>query len=428
MVSYASLSQSFNSFVAYATPKLQGTWAWCQTQARKGNAHRISFTQYVMKEAPIRWNQGRTFVIQHQEVLKKGAMGITILFTAWRIYRYWQSLPEYPQFALTSTLTYARVMIGMPAKEKEPKRHIRLVFCIDTSGSMRGHREAEVKKGIEAVLTNAAERIGDELEIDVAIVGFNDRAHEIVAAQALNRRSVTGIIDKVNGYRSDGMTSIDKGVVKACEEIGRIGRKEETSSALILLTDGDDSKITQAKGEELAGKVAALGAQFFAIGIQGFKKETLLRLTTEDKIIDTTKGTSIVDAISILYGRVIGKFHGLRLYCPELSQAGQWSIQLLFNRGSSGWVANGTRGIDLPELAEGETREYQLYIDPLRLDAAIDLSDLVFKLAFKDPRGIEGEATLSWHGGTIVDSAIITPKEKGECFPHFMKQESVSKE
>lgn len=202
----------------------------------------------------------------------------------------------------------------MPEKEKEPKRHIRLVFCIDTSTSMQGAREGEVKKGMEAVLNNAAERIGDELEIDAAIVGSNGGAHEIVAAQALNRRSVTGIIDKVSGYSSSGGTSIDQGVLRACEEIGKMERKEETSFALILLTDGDDSKITQTKGEELAGKVAALGAQFFAIGIQGFKKETLLRLTTKDKIIDTTKGTSIVDAVSILYGRVIGKFHGLRLY------------------------------------------------------------------------------------------------------------------
>jgi uncharacterized protein YegL len=425
LVSYASFSQSFNSFIVYATPKLQRAWVWCQTQARKGNAHRIIFSQCVKKEASTLWNQGRTSLIQNQVALKKGGGALAMVFLAWKLYKYRQSLPEHPKFALASSLNYARVIIGMPEKEKEAARHIRLVFCIDTSGSMIGSSEKEVKEGMKAVLRDGANRVNEELVIEVAVVGFNDRAHEIAAPKILNQESVESLINKVESYQSKGTTSIIAGVEKACEGFGKMKQGAETSSVLILLTDGQDGQMTSEKGKELADRVAALGARLFAIGIKGFNQEILKRLIAEKNIIDTTKGTSIVGAISILYKRAIAKFCALRLYCPELSQAGQWSLKPLFD-GEQELIACKEQGIDLATLAEGETREYQLCIDILKLDAPIDLKQLVFKLAFKDPRGIKGEVTLPWRGKTVADTAIITPKKKGECFPHFMKQGSVS--
>lgn len=71
-------------------------------------------------------------------------------------------------------------------------------------------------------------------------------------------------------------------------------------------------------------------------------------------------------------------------------------------------------------------REYHLQINLSKLESNIDFAGLVFKLAFEDPRGIQGEANLYWNGGTIGDRVIISPKRKGECFPQFLKEQNMS--
>lgn len=405
-------SQSVQHLIRDVSPKLKSAYGWCQVQWTKGNTIRVSFVNRVKTEVPKKWAMGRSFVVLHQRKIKVMSGALTLLVVARKLYTYWQSLPEYPQFAMVSSLHFARVMIGMPEKEKERERHIRLVFCIDTSGSMDGKNENAVKKGMEDVLRDAAKRVNMELQIEVAVIGFNTAAHDIVGAQELSNSTVEPILEKVKGYRSNGSTSIVSGIERACDVLKKMDPRPETSSALILLTDGVDNAVTKDKGNELAQRVANLGAKFFAIGIEGYRKDIVFRLVKEENLIDTTKGTPIAEAISILYGRAIAKFHGLRLYCPELPKAGQWSLKPLFF-GEHKWVQNGEQGMTFPDLSEGEAREYLLQIDLNTLDRTVDLAQLYFKLAFRDPRGIEGEAKLWWGGNVVAEPTIFTPKKKG---------------
>jgi hypothetical protein len=222
----------------------------------------------------------------------------------------------------------------------------------------------------------------------------------------ITNQTVHQITGFVNGYRSNGTTDLNSGLVAAVEKVESM-RREATTHTLILLTDGEVN-IAQEKVRAIHQRLAAASAQLFAIGIgKSHTKDTLraLALTTgtfKGTYIDTTeREQTIVGAISSIYEQTMAVFNQLELRTSQLG-AGQWSIggHLSIKRGDHLVCALGN-------MSEKTKKDQVIEIHPQAFSSRFDLSRLSFQLDFKDPGGKDGIISMPWKANTVIDPSII---------------------
>lgn len=308
-----------------------------------------------------------------------------------------QNRVEYPNAQLETSLNIGRLTIAVPEK-KRPPLDVSLIFCIDTSGSMKDkQREAQVKKGVGQVLDRVERILSDQPEarVRVAIVGFNDQPYRICEPTEVSTDTWGSLRDALKGYKSSGKTDIVAGLGEAIQ----VAKEEvSTTRALILLSDGEE-KIDQSRIDAMRLTAANVN-HVFAIGIgKGHHRTTLAAIAAAGKgdYIDTTlKGQTIPKAIRKSYQQAIARCTGLNLQTP----------------GEGRWRVDGTKvkkGVaDLGELAEGDKKVVRIELDSARLDTPLDLSKIDFLLRFRDSQGNEGGMQLPWNPSTIVDPDILS--------------------
>jgi len=316
--------------------------------------------------------------------------------------------PKFPKATLKSSLDRAVLSISVPI-ETPPPPNVAITFCVDTSSSMTGeNRERDVKTGVSDVLKRAAQvaQTVEKARIRIAIVGFSSSATTICEPMEITNRTVRQITELVNGYRSNGGTDLNSGLLAAVEKVESM-RREAATHTLILLTDGEVD-IGQEKVKAIHQRLAAANAQFFAIGIgRSHTKDTLRNLapTTgafKGTYIDTTeRGQTIVGAISSIYEQTMAVFNQLELRTSQLG-ANQWSVggHVSIKRGDYSVCALGN-------MSEKNPKDRVIEIHPGAFSSSFDLSKLSFQLVFKDPGGKDGIISIPWKANTVIDPSII---------------------
>ncbi|QVL57652.1 MAG: VWA domain-containing protein [Simkaniaceae bacterium] len=328
---------------------------------------------------------------------------------AWRVISYIRSRPQYPIVSLKSSLNVATLSIETLKSEVVPP-NVSLTFCVDTSGSMQGERQDAVKAGVNQVLDSALRVVNaiEGAQIEIAIVGFDNAAKIICEPTKVLASSLDQIKRKLADYKSGGMTKIIAGLDQATTKLEEIAKRDTNRvHTLILLSDGDENLSKEAI-QPIHTRLAKVNAQLFAIGIgRGHDQETLQKIAPETgrfrgTYIDTTlEDVTIENAITSIYEQAVAVFSELVLSTTQLA-AGAWSV----NGDRSGEVERKSV-CHLGSFTEERGVVKRIEIHSARLGEKLDLADVVFDLAFKDPRGRAGTMKLHWNPNTVMDPEIL---------------------
>ena len=125
---------------------------------------------------------------------------------------------------------YLRINLeGVPLARDEKRAPVNVAIVIDRSGSMRGDKLAHAKQAaIMAINLMGADDI-------VSVVAYSDKVDVVVPATRLTRKS--GIIDKIEGLRSHGMTALYAGVRAGADELRKFLERNQVNR-VVLLSDG----------------------------------------------------------------------------------------------------------------------------------------------------------------------------------------------
>ena len=339
------------------------------------------------------------FLLAHKKWM---SVGVAISVVALRIIKYLRSRPEYPTVTWASSLNHAQLSIQVPTQELLPP-NVTLVFCVDTSGSMKGDREGQVKGGLNSILDAAVEEVARGASIKIGVVGFTNKARTICEPTSVTSESVAGIKGAVGDYTSNGSTKIAVGLDAATTQLEAMART--TSSAthtFVVLTDGDEV-LGESAVQGIHSRLAAIQARVFGIGIGAGHKKKTVKLIASDKgdYIDTTEeNVSIAGAISDVYEQAIADFTDLRL--SSSLEVGTWSVN-----GTASVESDGRSACQLGNVSRGVQKELKIQINTETLTSRLDLSQVSFTLHFKDADGREGTMSIPWKPNSIVDPAIL---------------------
>lgn len=320
-----------------------------------------------------------------------------------------------PTVTFSTTLNLGRLYFSIPKGEPLPP-NVSLTFCVDTSGSMQGERETELKQAVIDILTDAQGIIDHSkgATIEIAIVGFNRRASIISAPIKINpsdskQKAVDKIIASLNLINSNGDTSIIAGLKEATSQLECMSKQNPSGKhTLILLTDGDEN-LTQDKVEAIHTRLKNAHASLFAVGIGKDHKQTTLETIAPQngkftgKYINTGSGTeTITSAISGIYKQAISPSHNVKLKCAQL-EAGTWSIDRSLSIGAK----KGSK-CKLGPIPEEKLTIGFVQIHGDKLKSPIELSTLSFDLIIKGPNGEKRIISLPWNPNTKIDPKLIT--------------------
>ncbi|MBP7075145.1 MAG: VWA domain-containing protein [Rhabdochlamydiaceae bacterium] len=326
--------------------------------------------------------------------------------------RLWINRPQKPLVEFQSSLHYAKLSIQAPQRAPMPPCAT-LVFCIDTSGSMKpDERSGAVKKALNDLVAHAEGIIGSspDANISIEIVAFDENARVITPLTRLEGNGANrSIREQIEAIQCGGGTRILAGLEQATQDL--IAARGLGSRTVILLTDGEDNQLNQKSLAAIHNRLIGANARLFAIGIgKEHSKNTLKAIVTHNSpgfsgtYIDTTDGPTIQRAIDEIYKNAIKPFSGMKIACSQLP-AGAWRA----NRLTSVQGDNQSE-VNAGSLEEGDEIKVQIRIDYQSLDQPVDLQDLTFRLTFTDPNGRAGEVLLHWNPSTIIDPAIVNAR------------------
>jgi Mg-chelatase subunit ChlD len=126
--------------------------------------------------------------------------------------------------------------------KERPEPQSDVVFCIDTSGSMGFDRRLTFARLISSGLVQAVLQKGDR----AGIVAFNDYGQTTVDLTGKDRNS---ILNSIAGLSANGNTNISDGIKAARELLLR--NRNDNRKAIVLLTDGQASAVSQASFDRL---------------------------------------------------------------------------------------------------------------------------------------------------------------------------------
>jgi len=346
----------------------------------------------------------KTFLWNNKEVIVGSLTVGVITLLALRCMR--KPVAQKPNVTFETTGFIAGLTLEAPAGPRI-QRAFNFIFCVDTSGSMspdfqisqnNERRETQVKKGISDILEDASKRAKTGANFDIAIVGFNNKAHIISAPK--NIKSIIEIKGDLEKYSSDNTTDMYAGLLEATNQLETMAKtNQKATNVFIALTDGEGS-VTEDTIKPIRKRLAAVGAHLYAIGIGATHKEKPLQRLARDRYIDTTKGISIVEALKKIYDQTVAQYSDIKLSTTQL-KAGTWSVN-----GTPSVARNGRSECDLGPLEESKRMEKFIQIHGEKLDSDLPLSTVKFDLSYKDPRGIPGQTSLRWRPDTTVKHAL----------------------
>lgn len=184
------------------------------------------------------------------------------------------------------------------AAPNEP--HLACVLLLDTSGSMAGDAIDSLNEGINNFIKKTAADEIAQKRVDVAIVAFDDEPRiELDFTPICQMEPVR--------LTAGGCTAMGAAINKAIDMVKERNRFYVTLGTqcyqpwIFMITDGHPTDdITEAaeriRTEESKGTHGKL--KFFALGVEGYDKETLFKLTKRVMELDDTDFTGIFNWLS----------------------------------------------------------------------------------------------------------------------------------
>jgi Mg-chelatase subunit ChlD len=352
---------------------------------------------------------GKTFLWTYKGWVAGSVMLGVALGVAYCI---WKNRPQFPRAKLESSMNVAVIDVEVVHKKHSPP-NAKLIFCIDTSGSMNSdERIGAVRKALNAIVDHARKVVSasKEAKISFEIIAFETAARQIADLTSITSQGseVEALHQKINVMVGDGGTSILSGLEMASQEEKISRANGEAAPTIVLLTDGDDN-INPEHLSTIHLRLGKAQAKLFAIGIgDGHKKETLETIVTSKdgsfagEYKDAKAGKKAIEkAITEIYGRAIDSFTQLELTAPGL-KAGTWSVA---NTTSS--EENGRVKFELGSLTEGEVLSKAIDIHWDKLPGPLDLANVKFCLTFIDPNGKKGQFYLPFNPNTTIHPRLI---------------------
>lgn len=326
-----------------------------------------------------------THLWPHRVNITKGVAAVAAAIFG---YYYWKSLPMKPHVKFSTCLNHGRFEVSMP-KNAPVKPNVNLIFCVDTSGSMRDHGRVDaVKRALHTLVSNAQAKIKNSgASIAIAIAGFSSEATVLLKPTELSATDTSDVTSKINVIQCNGETKIFEGLRCAQNVLTQMVRtKPQAKHTVILLTDGGDTVYDRdlASLNQLFQKVQA---QVYAIGIADHNSTVLKNISArlQGTYIDTSKTQNTIESsINTIYQQTLSSYQDLEL--SSSLKGNCWSVQ------------NHQIGVcRLGSLSEGTTIDKVITIHgESLLEESVDLATVTFTLSYIDPVGKKGRITLPW--------------------------------
>ena len=193
-----------------------------------------------------------------------------------------------------------QVTFGPPKIANPGEPHLACVLLLDTSGSMDG---APINSLNQALLDFQNKISMDEMaqkRVDIAIVEFNNTARVVQNFTPISQMSPIAL-------QATGTTAMGEGINLAIDLVKERNRFYNGLGTpvfkpwIFMITDGSptddiESAITRVREEESKGTHGKL--KFFALGVPGYDKAALFRITNRVMELQNTDFSGIFNWIS----------------------------------------------------------------------------------------------------------------------------------
>jgi len=189
---------------------------------------------------------------------------------------------------------------GAPNVAAPNEPHLACVLLLDTSGSMYGQPINDLNKALQDFKDKVSMDEMAKKRVDIAIVEFNNAARVVQDFTPISQMSPVTL-------QTTGSTAMGAGINMAIDMVKSRNRFYHSLGTpcfkpwIFMITDGgptDDitESMRRIKEEESKGKHGKL--KFFALGVPGYDKATLFKLTNRVLELKDTKFSGIFDWMS----------------------------------------------------------------------------------------------------------------------------------
>lgn len=184
------------------------------------------------------------------------------------------------------------------AASNEP--HLACVLLLDTSGSMAGEAIESLNRGVSTFIEQTSMDEMAKKRVDVAIISFDDEPRVEMEFTPISQMQPVHLT-------AGGCTAMGAAINMAIDKVKERNRfymslgTQVYKPWIFMITDGaptDDitAAAQRIQEEESKGKSGKL--KFFALGIRGYDKETLFRLTNRVMELEGTDFSGIFNWLS----------------------------------------------------------------------------------------------------------------------------------
>lgn len=184
------------------------------------------------------------------------------------------------------------------AAPNEP--HLACVLLLDTSGSMSGAPIESLNKGINNFIQQTAMDEMAQKRVDVAIVAFDDEPRVEMDFTPISQMEPVRLT-------TGGLTAMGAAINKAIDMVKERNRFYASLGTqcfkpwIFMITDGaptDDITAAAQRIQEEENKGSHGKLKFFALGVNGYDKETLFKLTKRVMELENTDFSGIFNWMS----------------------------------------------------------------------------------------------------------------------------------
>ncbi|GHV02768.1 hypothetical protein FACS1894211_14840 [Clostridia bacterium] len=189
---------------------------------------------------------------------------------------------------------------GVPKVAAPNEPHLACVLLLDTSGSMDGEAIAGLNKAINEFKTKTSLDELAQKRVDIAIVEFNDSARVVQKFTPISRMEAIQL-------QASGCTAMGEGINLAIDMVKERNKFYASLGTpcfkpwIFMITDGaptDDVEAAAKRIQEEESKGSHGKLKFFALGVAGYDKETLCKLTKRVMALEDTDFSGIFNWMS----------------------------------------------------------------------------------------------------------------------------------
>ena len=178
--------------------------------------------------------------------------------------------------------------------------HLACVLLLDTSGSMQGDSIASLNRALREFKDKVSMDEMAQKRVDIAIIEFNSEARLVQDFTPISQM-------KPITLKADGLTAMGAGINKAIDMVKDRNRFYNSLGTpvykpwIFMITDGaptDNIENAARRIQEEESKGTHGKLKFFALGVAGYDRATLFKLTERVMELSDTDFTGIFNWIS----------------------------------------------------------------------------------------------------------------------------------